>query len=87
MSSTQGWKKQRFDPASAPVSSDTRQECVLAAKDAMGLLGMCQERNTGGSHIIVSGMGAVEVVAEVAEASLVGLSDLFSDEEEAAEGD
>ena len=33
------------------------------------------------------GEGAVEGVAEVAEASLVGFSGLFSDEEDASEGD
>ena len=48
----------------------------------MGLVGMDRERTTGGSHQITPGVGAVEVVAEVAEARPVSLSDLFSDEEE-----
>jgi hypothetical protein len=47
---------------------------------------MGKECATEGLQQIMSGMGAVEVVAEVAEAILVGLSDLFSDELEAEDG-
>ena len=87
VSSMQGWKKQRLDPASAPVASATSsQEGVLAVKGARGLVGMGRGCTTGGSQQIMSGVRAVEVLAEVAEASQVGLSELFSDEEEAAEG-
>ena len=87
VSNMQGWKKQPLDPASAPVASATSsQEGVVAVKGAMGLVGMGGECTTGGSQQIVSCVRAVEVVAEVAESSPVGLSDLFSDEEEAAEG-
>ena len=87
VSSAQGGGQPRLGPASAPISSATgSQHGALAVKAQKGLAGMGKECATEGLQQIMSGMGAVEVVAEVAEAILVGLSDLFSDELEAEDG-
>ena len=81
VSSMQGWKKQRLDLASAPLASTiSNQECVVAVKGEIGLVGTGGEGAIGGSQQIMSGVRPVEVVAEV------GLRVVFSDEEETAEG-
>ena len=69
VSNMQGWKKQRLDPASAPVAPATSNQAgVVAIKSARGLAGKGRECADGGSQQIMSGARAVEVVAEVAEA-------------------
>ena len=65
VSSMQGWKKQRLDPASAPIASATsNHEGVVAVKGAMGLAGVGGEGTSRGSQQMMSGVRAVEVVAE-----------------------
>ena len=73
--------------ASAPVTPTTSsQEGVVAVKCARGLDNQGRECTIGGTTQNSSGVEAVELVAGVAEASPVGVSAIFSNEERASEG-
>ena len=75
-------------PSNSPVTPTTsRQEGVVTVKGARVLDGQGRECTTGGPPQNMSDVEAVEVVADVAEAIPTGLSDLFSDDEEARGGD
>ena len=71
-------------PQSHPLLADMME--LSQSKVQRGLDGQGTERTTGRPLQNMTNVEAIEVAADVAEASQTGLSGIFSDEEWATEG-